>query len=70
LDQRTTVFDAINNTGGFDEFALKNDIKIIRGEQVFHFNYERVRMVFTISIPPACTLDPASHSTINCRGYV
>src|SRR5580693_6572696 len=48
LNQRTTVFEAINLAGGFAERpggretrdALKKDIKIIRGEQILHFNYD------------------------------
>jgi hypothetical protein len=40
LDQRTTVFDAINHAGGFADLARKKDVKIIRGEQMFHFNYD------------------------------
>jgi protein involved in polysaccharide export with SLBB domain len=40
LARPTTVFDAINDAGGFHDFANKKDIKITRGEQMFHFNYD------------------------------
>jgi polysaccharide export outer membrane protein len=35
----TRVFDAINSAGGFQDFAKKNDIMVIRGTQRLHFNY-------------------------------
>lgn len=35
----THVFDAINSAGGFQEFAKKGDIMVIRGSQRLHFNY-------------------------------
>jgi polysaccharide export outer membrane protein len=35
----THVFDAINAAGGFQEFAKKNDVKVIRGTTRLHFNY-------------------------------
>jgi polysaccharide export outer membrane protein len=37
------VFDAINEAGGFKDFANKTDITIIRGAQRFKFNYEDLR---------------------------
>ena len=41
LDRLTTIFEAINQAGGFyDGSALKGDIKIIRGERRLHFNYD------------------------------
>lgn len=47
LLRRTTVFEAINDAGGFpdgltrdDLNASKKDIKIIRGKQTLHFNYD------------------------------
>ena len=39
----TRVFDAINEAGGFKDFANKTDITIIRGTQRLKFNYEDVR---------------------------
>lgn len=39
----TRVFDAINEAGGFKDFANKSDITIIRGTQRMRFNYEEVR---------------------------
>ncbi len=39
----THVFDAINDAGGFREFANKKDITILRGNQRLKFNYEDVR---------------------------
>jgi polysaccharide export outer membrane protein len=39
----TRVFDAINESGGFKDFANKKDIIIVRGAQRFRFNYEDVR---------------------------
>ena len=38
----TTVMEALVNAGGFREFAKKNKIVIIRGEQRFNFNYNDV----------------------------
>ncbi|MBV8841536.1 MAG: polysaccharide biosynthesis/export family protein [Bryobacterales bacterium] len=37
------AFDAINEAGGFKDFANKTDITIIRGNQRLKFNYEDVR---------------------------
>ena len=37
------MFDAINEAGGFKDFANKTDITIIRGAQRMRFNYEDVR---------------------------
>jgi polysaccharide export outer membrane protein len=39
----TRAFDAINEAGGFKDFANKTDITIIRGSQRLKFNYEDVR---------------------------
>jgi polysaccharide export outer membrane protein len=39
----THVFDAVNEAGGFKDFANKTDITIIRGSQRLKFNYEDVR---------------------------
>lgn len=39
----TRVFDAVNEAGGFKDFANKTDITIIRGAQRLKFNYEDVR---------------------------
>ena len=39
----TRAFDAINEAGGFKDFANKSDITIIRGAQRLKFNYEDVR---------------------------
>jgi polysaccharide export outer membrane protein len=40
LIRATTVFEAINDAGGFlDNFANQKDIRIIRGTQTLHFNY-------------------------------
>jgi polysaccharide export outer membrane protein len=36
----THVFDAINAAGGFQEFAKKGNIMVIRGGQRLHFNYD------------------------------
>jgi beta-lactamase regulating signal transducer with metallopeptidase domain len=40
LVQPTTVFEALNEAGGFTQFANERDIVIIRGDQRFHFNYK------------------------------
>lgn len=39
----THVFDAINDAGGFRDFANKKDITVMRGSQRLKFNYEDVR---------------------------
>jgi polysaccharide export outer membrane protein len=39
----THVFDAINDAGGFKDFANKKNVIIIRGSQRLKFNYEDVR---------------------------
>ena len=40
LTAPTTVFDAINSAGGFqDNFSDRQDIVIIRGDRRLHFNY-------------------------------
>src|SRR5215469_15701228 len=39
----TRAFDAINEAGGFKDFANKTDITIIRSSQRLKFNYEDVR---------------------------
>ncbi len=38
----TTVLEALGNAGGFREFANTRKIKILRGGQVFKFNYNEV----------------------------
>ena len=43
LLRETRVFDAVNEAGGFKDFANKKDILIIRGTQRLHFNYEDVK---------------------------
>ncbi|HLH44091.1 MAG TPA: polysaccharide biosynthesis/export family protein [Bryobacteraceae bacterium] len=43
LLRETRVFDAINEAGGFKDFANKKDIIIVRGTQRLHFNYEDVK---------------------------
>jgi polysaccharide export outer membrane protein len=35
----TRVFDAINTAAGFQDFAKKSDVMVIRGAQRLHFNY-------------------------------
>jgi len=39
----THAFDAINEAGGFKDFANKTDITIIRANQRLRFNYEDIR---------------------------
>ena len=40
LTKPTTAFEAINLAGGFrDNLAIQTDVKIIRGDVTFHFNY-------------------------------
>lgn len=43
LLRETRVFDAINEAGGFKDFANKKDILIVRGTERLHFNYEDVK---------------------------
>jgi polysaccharide export outer membrane protein len=38
----TTVLEALSNAGGFREFANKKRITILRGKQIFKFNYNEV----------------------------
>jgi polysaccharide export outer membrane protein len=38
----TTVLDALVNAGGFHDFANTRKIRILRGAQVFKFNYNEV----------------------------
>jgi polysaccharide export outer membrane protein len=38
----TRVFDALNNAGGFRDFANKKDIVIVRGDKRIKFNYSEV----------------------------
>lgn len=38
----TTVLEAIFNAGGFKDFANKTNIRILRGNQTFKFNYKQV----------------------------
>jgi protein involved in polysaccharide export with SLBB domain len=41
LIHTTTVFEAINDAGGFgDNFANQKDIRILRGPDILHFNYK------------------------------
>jgi len=40
LTAPTHVFEALNNAGGFKDFASKKKIKILRGTQVIMFNYK------------------------------
>jgi polysaccharide export outer membrane protein len=40
LTSPTRVFDALNNAGGFRDFANKKGIIIVRGTQRLKFNYE------------------------------
>jgi polysaccharide export outer membrane protein len=40
LTAPTHVFDALNNCGGFKEFARKKKIKIVREAHVLFFNYQ------------------------------
>lgn len=41
IKEPTTVFEAINQAGGFlDNFANQKDVLIIRGTQRLHFNYK------------------------------
>jgi polysaccharide export outer membrane protein len=43
LETPTTVFEALNISGGFRKRANLNKIRILRGSQVFKFNYKEVR---------------------------
>ena len=36
------VFEALSNGSGFKEFANTKDIRILRGDKIFHFNYKDV----------------------------
>jgi polysaccharide export outer membrane protein len=38
----TRIFDALNNAGGFRDFANQKDIVIVRGSQRIKFNYKEV----------------------------
>jgi polysaccharide export outer membrane protein len=38
----TTILEAINSAGGFQEFANKKKVSILRGSKIIHFNYEEV----------------------------
>lgn len=38
----TTVLEALSIAGGFKEFANKKNIKILRGNKTFNFNYNEV----------------------------
>ena len=38
----TRVLEALSHAGGFHEFANTKDIKILRGDKVFKFNYKQV----------------------------
>jgi polysaccharide biosynthesis/export protein len=39
----TRVFEAINETGGFKDFANRKNITIVRGDKRFKFNYDEVK---------------------------
>jgi polysaccharide biosynthesis/export protein len=43
LLKETRVFDAINETGGFRDFANRKNIIIVRGAKRIHFNYDQVK---------------------------
>jgi polysaccharide biosynthesis/export protein len=43
LLNETRVFEAINDTGGFKDFANKKNIIIVRGPKRFKFNYDDVK---------------------------
>ena len=36
------VFEALSNGSGFKDFANQKDIRILRGDKIFHFNYKDV----------------------------
>ena len=36
------VFEALSNGSGFRDFANQKDIRILRGDKIFHFNYKDV----------------------------
>jgi polysaccharide export outer membrane protein len=38
----TTILEAINAAGGFQEFANKKKVTILRGSKILRFNYEEV----------------------------
>jgi polysaccharide export outer membrane protein len=38
----TTILEAINSAGGFQEFANKKKVSILRGSKIIPFNYEEV----------------------------
>jgi len=38
----TTILEAINAAGGFQEFANKKNVTILRGTKILRFNYEEV----------------------------
>jgi polysaccharide export outer membrane protein len=38
----TTILEAINAAGGFQEFANKKKVTILRGTKILRFNYEEV----------------------------
>lgn len=39
LASTVTVMDAISTAGGFREWAKSKDVRVLRGDQVLHFNY-------------------------------
>src|SRR5579864_7900996 len=38
----TRIFDALSNAGGFRDFATKKKIILIRGNEIYRFNYQDV----------------------------
>jgi polysaccharide biosynthesis/export protein len=38
----TTVLEALSNCGGFQDFANRKDIHILRGSKILHFNWSAV----------------------------
>jgi polysaccharide biosynthesis/export protein len=42
LITKTTVLEALSNCGGFQDFANRKDIHILRGAKVLHFNWSDV----------------------------
>ena len=39
LATAVTVMDAISTAGGFREWAKTKDVRVLRGDQILHFNY-------------------------------
>jgi polysaccharide biosynthesis/export protein len=42
LITKTTVLEALSNCGGFQEFANRKDVHILRGDKILRFNYSQV----------------------------